>query len=204
MVADMGPELEHHHHHHHTGRRWLDMVLAVSAVVISLISLFLAIQHGRVMERMVEASTWPYVSMGTSTANPDGTHHITVWVVNKGVGPARVDSLEVFYQGVAQPDPQGLLGAIVKPSDPGHKFSVLKSDVIDNVLSAKDTVNIVDLPPNDYDPAEYLRLARAVSDLEFRVCYCSVFEECSVLDSRKSPRPFAVKACVKPQQPFLH
>jgi hypothetical protein len=42
VVADMGPEVEHHDHHH-TGRWWLDVVLAVSAVVISLISLFLAI-----------------------------------------------------------------------------------------------------------------------------------------------------------------
>jgi hypothetical protein len=40
----MGPEGEHHHHHH-TGNRWLDIVIAVSAVIISLISLFLAIQH---------------------------------------------------------------------------------------------------------------------------------------------------------------
>ncbi len=203
MVAEMGPDPEHHHHHP-TGHRWLDMVLAVSAVVISLMSLFLAIQHGRVMERMVEASTWPYVSMGTSTANPDGTRHISVWVVNKGVGPARVDSLEVFYQGVAQPDPNGLLKAIVKPSDPARKFSVLQSDVIDNVLSAKESVNIIDLPPKDYDPAEYVRISRSISELEFRVCYCSVFEECSIMDTRKSPHPFAVKACVKPSQPFLH
>ena len=33
-----GPEIEHPHHHH-TGRSWLDVILGVSAVVISFISL---------------------------------------------------------------------------------------------------------------------------------------------------------------------
>jgi hypothetical protein len=62
MSAEMplAPEVEHHQHHR-TGHRWLDITLAVSAVFISLMSLFLAIQHGRVMERMVEASTWAFV-----------------------------------------------------------------------------------------------------------------------------------------------
>jgi hypothetical protein len=44
MSAEMGPPPEtEHHHHHHTGHRWLDATLAVSAVFISLMSLFLAI-----------------------------------------------------------------------------------------------------------------------------------------------------------------
>jgi len=201
MVADMGPETEHHHHHH-TGHRWLDAVLAVSAVIISLISLFLAIQHGRVMERMVEASTWPYVLVGYSNFNADGTPHITLWVVNKGVGPARLDSLEVFYQDTAQTGPQALLKSILRPPDPAHHFRVQTSDVVNSVLSAREWVNFVDLDAKSYDPGDYSRISGATQHLEFRACYCSVFEECSVLDTRKSPRPVAVKACGVSNKPF--
>ena len=203
MVADMGPEPEHHHHHH-SGHRWLDVVLAVSAVIISLISLFLAIQHGRVMERMVEASTWPYVLVGYSNFNADGTPHVTLWVVNKGVGPARLDSLEVFYQDAPQTGPQALLKAILKPGDPSRHYHAFQSDVVNSVLSARESVNFLDLDAKSYDPADYSRIGAATEHLDFRACYCSVFEECSLVDTRKSPRPVAVKACPVPEKPFQH
>jgi len=203
MLADPGPDGEHHHHRH-TGHRWLDVVLGVSAVTISLMSLFLAIQHGRVMEKMVEASTWPSMMVGYSTGNPDGTRHITIWATNKGVGPARLDSLEVFHEGVAQSDPQGLLKAILKPTDPSRHFPVIESDVLDNVFAPKDWVNFVDLDPKSYDQDDYARIQHALSGLQFRVCYCSVFEECWALDTRKSPRAVATKACAVPPKMFLH
>jgi hypothetical protein len=88
MAAEMGrpPETEHHHHHL-AGRRWLDITLAVSALFISLMSLFLAIQHY--------------------------TPHVRLLVESKGVGRAQVESLEVFYNGVAQTGGQALLDSIL-------------------------------------------------------------------------------------------
>jgi hypothetical protein len=204
MVADMGPESEHHHHRH-SGHRGLDIVLGVSAVVISMISLFLAIQHGRVMEKMVQANTWPHVEAGYSTGNADGTPHVTIWVINKGVGPARVDSLEVFYEEIAQADPNELLKSILKPSDPSRHFHVIQSDVLESVLSARDSVNVVDLDPRDFDPAEYSRVQKAVQKLQMRVCYCSVLEDCWILDTRRRPtRAVEIKACPVPEKLFQH
>lgn len=207
MAAEMGggggPEIEHHHRH--TGHKWLDIVLGVSAVAISLMSLFLAIQHGRVMERMLQANTWPFVMVGYSTGNPDGTPHVTMWLTNKGVGPARIDSVELFYQNVPRSDPEALLRAILKPSDPARHFPVIQSDVIDSVLSPKDWMNFVDLDPKKYDFTEYSQIQSAVRNAQFRICYCSVFEECAVLDTRESPvRPVPVKTCPVPRTPFLH
>lgn len=199
-----GPETEHHHHHH-TGHKWLDVVLAVSAVFISLMSLFLAIQHGRVMERMVEANTWPYVMVIYSTANRDGTPHTTIQIENKGVGPAKIESLELFYNQVAQPNPQALLKAMLKPVDPGHHFPVLQSDVIDLVLAAREEIPFVDIHPENFTPAEYATLRQEVPKVHFRVCYCSVFDECSVLDTQVVPtRAVAVKSCPVPKVQFLH
>ncbi len=116
MSVDMAPPPEvEHHHHHRTGRGWLDVTLAVSAVFISLISLFLAIQHGRVMEKMVEASTWAFVTVDFSNADPTTfTPHTRLSVTNKGVGPAKIESLEVFYRGIPQPGPRALVNAILK------------------------------------------------------------------------------------------
>jgi len=70
---DPGPSPEIHHHHRHTRRPWLDVTLGLSAIAISLFSAILTMQHGDAMERMVQenarmvqASTWPYVSVGYS------------------------------------------------------------------------------------------------------------------------------------------
>ena len=203
MAAELGPGPEtEHHHHHHTGHRWLDMTLGVSAVFISLMSLFLAIQHGRVMEKMVEASTWPYVMVTVWTSNRDGTPHVTIHVANKGVGPAKIETLEVFYHGVAQAGSHALLKAILKPTDLTRRMPYLQSDVVDSVMAANEDIAIMDLDAQNYTPEETAVISEGLPDLRFRTCYCSVFDECSVLDTRKANRPFAVKACSVPEIPF--
>ena len=202
MAAEMGPAPEtEHHHHHHTGRKWLDVTLGVSAVFISLMSLFLAIQHGRVMEKMVQATTWPYVMVRFSTSNPDGSPHVRLLVANKGVGPAKVESLEVFYRDTAQPGGEALLQAILKPADQ-HHLPFLQSDVVNSVMAANDVVDIVDIDAARFAPEETQALRAAMSELSFRVCYCSVFDECSVLDTRKELRPDPVNSCTFPDIPF--
>jgi hypothetical protein len=204
MAAEMGPpgpETEHHHHHH-TGHRWLDITLAVSAVFISLLSLFLALQHGRVMEKMVEANTWAFVTVGFSDSDYDYTPHVRLIAVNKGVGPAQVVSLEVFYNGVAQAGAHALMNAMLKPSDPSRHQQILQSDVVGAVFSAKEELNFLDFNVKNFTPEEYATITREVSKLTFRVCYCSVLGECSVLDTAKSARPVAVKACSVPKTPF--
>lgn len=202
MTPTPAPEVEHHHHHS-TGRGWLDITLAVSAVFISLMSLFLAIQHGRVMEKMVEASTWAFVTVSFSNADPvNFTPHVRLTVTNKGVGPARVEDLEVFYRGVAQPGPRALMHAILK-SDEKEVHGYLKSYVQGVVLSAKEEVNFLDFNVNGYSPEQYTAIDRAISTLQFRACYCSVLDQCAVFDSRKDARhPETVKACPVADTPF--
>lgn len=202
MTPTPAPEVEHHHHHH-TGRGWLDATLAVSAVLISLISLFLAIQHGRVMERMVEAGTWAFVVVDFSNADPTSFRpHNRLMVVNKGVGPAQIEDLEVFYHGVPQLGPRALVNSILNAGGK-EVHGYFKSSVQGVVLSAKEEVNFLDFDVNSYTPEQYTSLSHAISTLQFRACYCSVLEECAVFDSRKDVRhPETVKACPVPDTPF--
>jgi hypothetical protein len=206
MGAEMGPGPDvEHHHHHETGHRWLDITLAVSAVFISLISLLLALQHGRAMEKMVEVSSWPYVSIDHSTLTSDGRPRISMEIMNNGVGPAMVESVEVFYRDVPQTDPRALIRAMLKVTDPARRLDVAQSDVIDSVLPARGARVLFDVMLDRFTPDEYQTMRHESDALTFRVCYCSVFEECSVLDGRKEvPRPEHVKACPVPKVMFLH
>jgi hypothetical protein len=198
-----GPETEHHQHPH-TGHRWLDITLAVSAVFISLISLFLAIQHGRVMERMMEASTWAFVTVDFSNADRvTFGPHTRLTMRNKGVGPAKIESLEVFYDGAVQAGPRALVSAILKRPEPLGTHRFLRSDVDGMVLSAKEEIDFLDFKVGSYAPDESDALAQSGAKLEFRVCYCSVLDECAVVDTRNhGQRPLAVKACAVPPVPY--
>jgi hypothetical protein len=179
----------------------LDITLAVSAVFISLVSLFLAIQHGRVMERMVEASTWAFVTVDFANADPVTFEpHTRLVMVNKGVGPAKIESLELFYNGAAVPGPRTLLDAILKPGAAGRTHGFVISDIHGIVLSAKEELDFLDFKVAAYTPDEYKALALAMPRLDFKVCYCSVLDECSTVDTREHARhPVTVKSCPVPQ-----
>src|ERR1700722_11340571 len=107
-----GPEVESPHRHS-TGHSWLDLILGVSAVTISFISLFLAIHNGNAMERLVEANSWPSVQVTFSTLNQDSTPHVHFDIANKGVGPARIESLDVTYNGAHLGDGRAVLNAML-------------------------------------------------------------------------------------------
>jgi hypothetical protein len=207
MAAEMGgpgSDVEHHHHHQ-TGHRWLDVTLGVSAIFISLMSLLLALQHGRAMEKMVEMSSWPYVSIDYSTITRDARPRMSMEIANNGVGPAAVESVEVFYRDVPQSDPKALIRAMLKVTDPARGIDALQSDVIGTVLPARDSRVLFDVLLDRFTPEEYQTLRHESAELTWQVCYCSVFEECSVLDGRKAaPKPEHVKACPVPKVMFLH
>lgn len=194
---DAGPEIEHHHHH--TGHRLLDIVLGVSAILISLISLYLAIQHGKTMEHMVEATTWPYVEFANSDVGPDGGRSISIVIQNNGVGPARIESFELSYKGRPLRSGRDLLErCCTDAASPTPHY--LSSSVLDRVLPAKDTLLLFRNHPK-ITTQQLDRLNAARRELRAKVCYCSVLEECWLRDSDK-PKPERVKACPAVANPY--
>jgi hypothetical protein len=69
-------------------------------------------------------------------------------------------------------------------------------------MAANDHVDVLDVQAANFTPQETEVLRRAMPELSFRVCYCSVFDECSVLDTRKQIRPEPVNECTFPETPF--
>jgi hypothetical protein len=196
-MVDAGPEIEAHHHGH-TGHRWLDIVLGVSAMVISVASLFLAIHHGQTMEKMVEASTWPYVETSFSNATVEGQPRAVLEVINSGVGPARIETAEMFFQGKAMPTRQ----ALVKAMTGSEQMNVINSTVSDRVLRAGDKIPaLLTQPDMAASPAFFQHFQENLSQVSSRLCYCSVLDQCWLRDSRQA-KPEKVKACPKPAVPY--
>jgi hypothetical protein len=188
------PEVEAHLHHK-TGHSLADKILAVLAVFLSCVSVFIAVSHGRTMERLVAANSWPNLTYDTGNVGDDPNHpEISFDLRNTGVGPARIDSFEVFYKGVPQASADDLLKSCCGSS--GNRSI---SRVIDEVLPSRDVIEFLSFPRDGNDAALWSRLDQERFGVRVRACYCSVFEECWVRDTAQR-RPTRVDEC-KPSQP---
>ena len=190
---DTGPEIEAHHHGH-TGHRWLDIVLGLSAMIVSVVSLLVALHHGQTMEKMVEASTWPYLELSFSNAEPDGRPRASLEVINSGVGPARIETAEMFFKD----KPMASRRALVQAMTGSEQMNVINSTIGDRVLRAGDSIPaLLTRPDMAASPAYFSHFQSSLPDVSARLCYCSVLDQCWVRDSRL-PKPEKVKTCPKP------
>lgn len=84
---------ESHHEIRKTGHRWIDISVAACALTVSITSLFVAVRHGRSMERMaeanarlVQANSWPLLQRYHSDVGEQGAPVFSLDVANNGVG----------------------------------------------------------------------------------------------------------------------
>lgn len=187
-----GPDIEAHRHR--TGHGRTDLILAATAILLSAVSIYIALQHGRTMERLVAANSWPNLSIGTSNEDDAGRDDITFDIQNTGVGPARIDTLELFYRGVAQPD----WATLLRTCCGAKKISFETSKVTDEVLPARATVQPLRVKRAAMGDAVWSALNVERFKMDVRVCYCSVFDECYVRDTR-ARRPVHVPECTLTQ-----
>ncbi len=191
------PEVEPHLHHK-TGHSLTDKILGLTAIFLSGVSVFIAVHHGRTMERLVAANTWPNISYGTSNESDDHLRHdVELTLKNTGVGPARIDTFEVFYKNQPLSGPAGF----VHCCGPGLRQSST-SQVLDEVLPARESIVFVGVPQEGNTPEAWENANKERMNVRVRICYCSVFDECFVRDSAER-RPHRVEEC-KPSQPVQY
>ncbi|HEY4030213.1 MAG TPA: hypothetical protein VGM25_07705 [Caulobacteraceae bacterium] len=202
-------ETHAHNHGHKTGHNWVDMVVAFSALFVSVVSLGVAIVHGKTMENMAEANaklvsanSWPFLTASMGTNIGDGVDEIHMRVVNTGVGPAKIESAELIWKGVAYRTDRDFLIACCKVDQPIDTYD---SDLVTNeVLRAGERIGFLEFKQS-VNPTLFDALHRAMysPDLKLVVCYCSIFDECWKDDiSRLGLTPPRVKACEQPKVPF--
>jgi len=203
------PETELHQSHHQSGHRWVDLTLAASAMVVSIVSVAIAIRHGQTMEHMAEANarlvaanSWPFLQYSTGNTGDDGKPRIRLAIVNAGVGPARIESLEVFWNGAPIASPQALMAAccgLAPGLGPTLPFSY--GLATGRILRAGDSIALLEVPPNAEAVEVWQRLDRARLHVKFRACFCSVFDECwtsTLVGTRATP----VASCPAPKVPY--
>jgi hypothetical protein len=72
--------------------------LSVFGVIIAAISLWIAIDTERTNRQLVAEAAWPFVQVYTSGGS-DSQRPLSLDITNAGVGPAKIETLELFWQG---------------------------------------------------------------------------------------------------------
>lgn len=190
-------------HHHKTGHRWVDMAVAFAALFVSLVSLGVAVMHGRTMDRLVSANSWPFLSYSWGTHTSDAVPTTVMEIINAGVGPAKIESAELVWKGIAyRSDADFLRVCCGFNSAPPNGVRV--SLVPHEVLRAGEKRTFLELA-EQANPKVSASLEQALlsHDLSLNICYCSIFGECWKGDLAKlSLDSEPVRACAQPKVSF--
>jgi hypothetical protein len=182
-----------------TGQFALDIIIALSAVIVSVASLWVALRANQTQEQLLKASVWPYVQFDSSNATETGAPQLVFEVRNEGVGPALVRSIAVSYNGRYYPTFKTLMIACCKLA---HVRDIFSSTMQNAVIVAHGVVPFIDMPPNNFDLTEFNRIRAQRSKIQIQMCYCSVLGDCWFFDTlRGPPQPTPVRKCPPAQQP---
>jgi hypothetical protein len=189
-----------HAHAHKTGHRWVDMAIAISAITISVISLFVAIEHGKTEEKLVAANSWPFVIFQSSENGlVSGSRILDLRLQNSGVGPARVQYVKVMLDGRPVHDHSELLarccGVAPTSLEQQVRLGLVSQNEAIGVLPARDGVDLLAWRERPGAEAVWAELNTTRHRLRFKACYCSVLDECWVSDLTPTARPQRVGQC---------
>lgn len=175
--------------------RWLDLVVPVAAVVISVVSLAVGIQQGRVQEKMLAAGSWPILVAESSNTDASGEARvITMTVRNDGSGPALLRWIEVRYDGQPVTGYADLIRRCCLSAAPTAEISAVSSQLSHSVLAAQTSRDFLVMPRTEANSPVWERLNAERFKITFDACYCSVVGECwrSALDGGEPKR---TKSC---------
>ena len=192
-----------------TGRHRLDFFVAIAALTISAVSIFIARDTSQTMERLSHASFWPFLQLGTGNVRDDGVRALTIAMENVGTGPARIHTFELRVDGKALPQGGHVLTQLLRAccdaelstalEANGDDFTAIygaevSSPVSRRFLAPDASVIAMSWPRTDANASVWTALDQARQGGRMSTCYCSVFDECWIARTNEFP-PQEVERC---------
>jgi hypothetical protein len=173
------------------GGRGFDLLMGLGVLLISAISLWVAVSANRTQEKMLAASVWPSLQFGTSNISTEGEPQIAFDLLNRGIGPARIRWAELSHDGTPVQGLRELLKLCCGHEGESYGYS---SGLRQRVLGADEWIQLVRIPRDGQTEKLWESLDQTRHKMRLRACYCSVLDDCWLLDSRQD-EPEQVKQC---------
>lgn len=176
-------------------RHWAESALAIGAVVIAAFSLWVAVDSERTNHQLVAAASWPFVQlMESSSVSPP---LIKLMLTNSGIGPAKIETFELFWKGKPQRSPWELLHTCCGMAPPpAAQSGISSSSDAGMVLRAGAAIDLLTFKETPANAASWKAFASQFAagpskNISVRYCYCSVLNQCWLM-SGGSGRPLSL------------
>ena len=161
------------------------LFITIPAFVISLALAYATFVQADATHKIQQSETWPYVSYGTSNTN-EGKPEISFNLTNGGVGPAKLVAMQFAYKGKPMNSPREFLRSCCAGTRP---LSFMSSPV-NGVLRPGERRDFIRLARDESNTDIWDKLEAERWNVVVQSCYCSIFDDCWVLDSGKNdPQP---------------
>jgi hypothetical protein len=161
-------------------------ILSVVGIFIAVVALYAALKESAAVRQQTAAAVWPFVQMVIADYDNGDMAGFTMSFVNVGVGPAKVRNLRLEIDG--QPIRDWAQAVSVLGGDVDAKVG--RDFLGGRVLRPEEKVDLIST--TDPDLARRFQLAIATQGNYVSYCYCSIFDECWLADSRadlQNPEP---------------
>ncbi len=169
-----------------------EMIIAGSALLVSLITAFVSIYSAFIDRAYARASVWPRLEIHRSYYDDLSKEFFSYFVSNKGTGPAAIKYARLTYDNQpikSWPEYLTLRTGRVTPHIQSHiGFIVLAAGEKTTPL------HVVD--------AEAAKLLVENDNLQIELCYCSIYDECWLVGRSNEPKPIA-QCSIDDSQRFL-
>ncbi|MBY9065591.1 hypothetical protein K1X12_01695 [Hyphomonas sp. WL0036] len=176
-----------------TKRSRLEMIVAVCAVVTSVIALFVAWDQGRVMRAQQHGAVYPVLQVDGFVSTTMDHRQLGIQFTNSGVGPALIESVEAVRNG----EPIASLNDHYARMPAGNELSW--TSMVGRAVAPGDNIGalVISWPMESISHAALLDASQQWSDVQLNICYCSVFGRCWTTVGLGKARTEPVKKCTR-------
>lgn len=176
--------------HHIIRLTFWQTILSVVGAVIAILALYAALTESAAVRQQTAAAVWPFVQLMVENYDTGDSAGFSLAFTNAGVGPARMQDVRVSIDGNVTRN----WSEVVASVDGDTGAAVNRNFISDRVLRPEETVVI--FGTEDADLARKLIGTVSTPRAALTFCYCSIFDECWLADSRKDLQaPEIVEAC---------
>ncbi|MDJ0839686.1 MAG: hypothetical protein QNK37_24425 [Acidobacteriota bacterium] len=168
------------------------MIIALSAVLISLCAVFISVYETWLMRKHQRLSVWPSLAVMT-VMTPE---KFEVQIRNNGTGPALVKSVHVTVDGETVTNWRGMLRKLY-PDQPVPVFS--RSQLNGRVIQSRESVPAFSIEAEGWPN----KLRRDIERIGMTLCYSSIYEECWVIEGDAEPTLLSGKCIDRGKEEFV-
>jgi hypothetical protein len=162
-------------------------VLSLVGVFVAVVALYAALNESEAVRRQTAAAVWPYVQLTVHDHVSEEDALFELSLTNAGVGPTHIRDMRITLAGRHVATWEEMLDSIdVRPDSFSRNAA--------NKRVIRPGESVVVFGTSDRRTVQALRAVVADPENAIEFCYCSIFDECWLADSREPdamPGPIA-------------